>query len=336
VKLQLEALWDVCSTDADIKEALANLPKDLNETYERCLARIAGQYKDIASKVLGWVCVAAKPFKINQLREALAINTENGCLIRENLLPEQLVLKCCSNLLIQNSDNQVLLAHYSVRQFLVNRQIDVQVFSSRFELSSAELELGQLCVRHLTSSDYTLALQPSNIRKNMQIPLSPTAIEKLTEIIPSWSRSILPKPRTTWISLPQKASKTSSAIERPSFFEFAKEQWAPLMRGIVRDSNCYTKFQTLALEPNLSWRLHPWVPIGESLDSHYAGMLGWAIANHHIPLLDLLLGLRPKPKTDIFDLPLHHYSNLPPLHLASRKGNIKISQLILQECNPRN
>src|SRR5436305_7794422 len=136
VKLQLEALWDHCKTEADIKKALANLPNDLNGTYERCLTRIAGQDKDIASKILRWVCVAAKPFKINQLREALAINTENGCLTRENLLPEQLVLKCCSNILIRNYDDQVLLAHYSVRQFLVNRQADVQVFPSRFELSN--------------------------------------------------------------------------------------------------------------------------------------------------------------------------------------------------------
>src|SRR6202034_2205063 len=56
----------------------------------------------------------------------------------------------------------------------------------------------------------------------------------------------------------------------------------------------------------------------------------------HLPLLDLLFELQtPKPRTDIFNLPFCHYDNLPPLHLASRVGDAKYIQRLLQVCNPK-
>lgn len=136
------------------------------------------------------------------------------------------------------------------------------------------------------------------------------------------------------ISWPRNVSGSSTAAGLLSFFNLAREQWAPLTKGIVKYSSCWHRFRTLALEPNLSWRLHPWPPIGESIDSHYSGLLGWAISNTHLSLLSLLLGLQnPKPSSDIFQ-PLYHYDNLPTLHLASRKGDAEMVRLLLPLCEP--
>jgi ankyrin repeat protein len=58
--------------------------------------------------------------------------------------------------------------------------------------------------------------------------------------------------------------------------------------------------------------------------------------NRHLPLLDLLFGLQnPKPRTDIFNLPFCYYNNLPPLHLASRVGDVETIQLLFQTCNAK-
>ena len=341
VSLQLETLWDECYTDAAIENALANMPKDLSETYDRCLTKISRQHNRFAQKILPWVCVAIRPFKVSQLREALAIDPVTGCLdLDQGHIPSaQELLKCCSNLIIQDCNDQVLLAHYSVRQFLEDRKPDARLFPTGLELSTAGLELGEICVTHLTSPYYTLALQPSNMRRDLVVNVSPvieTVIDKLGEKIPYLGRLGLTNPRPARIPWPPKTSKATSIKEPPSFFHFAKEQWAPLTHEIAKDSNCWDKFRVLALEPNLSWRLHPWEPLGESLDSHFSGLLGWAIVNRHLPLLDLLFGLQnPKPRTDIFNLPFCHYGNLPPLHLASRVGDAKCIQRLLQVCNPK-
>jgi len=339
VSLQLEALWDECYTDAAIQNALADMPKDLNEIYDRCLTRISRQHNRFAQKILPWVCVAIRPFKVSQLREALAIDSATGCLNPDNMPSGQELLKCCSNLIIRDSNDQVLLAHYSVRQFLEDRKPDARLFPTGLELSAAGLELGKLCVAHLTSPNYTLALQPSNARRDLAVDVSPVieaVIEKLGQKIPYLGLLGLSKPRPMRMPWPPNTSRATPVQEPPSFFHFAKEQWAPLTHGIAKDSNCWGKFRALALEPNLSWRLHPWEPLGESLDSHFSGLLGWAIVNRHPPLLELLFGLQnPKPRTDIFNLPFCHYSNLPPLHLASRVGDAECVQRLLQVCNPK-
>jgi hypothetical protein len=279
VSLQLEALWDECYTDADIQNALANMPKDLREIYDRCLTRINRQDNRFAQKILPWVCVAIRPFTVSQLREALAINSVTGCIDQDNMPSVQELLKCCSNLITRDCNDQVLLAHYSVRQFLEDRTHDVRLFSTGLDLSAAGLELGKLCVAHLTSPEYTLALQPSNARKDFAVNVSPvieTVIDKLSANLPYLGLLGLAKPRPVRIPWPPKSSRATPAREPPSFFHFAKEQWAPLTHGIAKDSICWDKFRTLALQPNLSWRLHPWEPLGESLDSHFSGLMGYS------------------------------------------------------------
>ena len=336
MSLQLEALWDDCFTDADIRKALANLPKDLGETYARCLTKKGVQQSRFAPKILRWVCAAVEPFKIDQLREALAIDPKTGCLCRDELPSAQEVLKCCSNLITQNNNDQVLLAHHSVRQFLESQPADAQLLSNGFERNTAELELGQLCVTHLTSSDYSLALQPSNAGRGSTMQFSSTAVEIITEPVQSWMRPFFPKPRPVQISLPPRISRAPHATEVPSFFSLAKEQWAFLTHSIDKGSDCWPNFRTLALEPNFSWRWHPWEPIGQSLQSHYCGLLGWATAKQHLPLLHALLTSQEvRANMEIFNLPLYHHGNLPVLHLASRTGNIRAVELLLPLCDPK-
>ncbi|KAI9036894.1 uncharacterized protein KD926_001209 [Aspergillus affinis] len=82
------------------------------------------------------------------------------------------------------------------------------------------------------------------------------------------------------------------------------------------------KQAALVLDQNSTWNIHPWEPSGMSMDSHYAGILGYSIVEHHNPLLAVLMRARGlQPRTDIFRLPLHPYNNLLPLHLAATAGN---------------
>ncbi|KAL3443481.1 hypothetical protein BJX65DRAFT_198016 [Aspergillus insuetus] len=80
VSLQLDMMWEECYTDSDIKKCLENLPKDLSETYRRCISRINQRHSGLAYKMLFWVCVATKPFTIPQMQEHLPWTRKPGCL----------------------------------------------------------------------------------------------------------------------------------------------------------------------------------------------------------------------------------------------------------------
>lgn len=67
---------DICGQvcDRDIRETIQKLPKNLPETYNRILSRIAkmGNAR-LAQKVLPWVATAKRPLLLEELKEAIAI-----------------------------------------------------------------------------------------------------------------------------------------------------------------------------------------------------------------------------------------------------------------------
>ncbi|KAK2793669.1 hypothetical protein FQN51_001181 [Onygenales sp. PD_10] len=331
--LQLEVLWEECLTVDDIRGALRNLPNDLDETYVRCLKRIGKAQIRFAPRILRWMLVATRPFTIDQLGEALAVDPTTGHLDRDKIPSPQIVLKCCANLITRNTKDQVLFIHHSVRQFLIERRPNCLILPNDLGPNAAELDLGEICVAHLTSSDYSLALQASNKVQGATLNLNATIMTPLAETIPFFVRHFLPNPKQVQVTLPHTA-KPRNITQFPAFFTFAREQWAPLTRNITMDCRYWKKFQMLALEPSSSYRFHPWQPGGPSLDSHYFGLLGWSVANTHLPLLRLLFDSDIQtPRSDIFNLPLHEYGNLPVLHLASRNGNTEVVRRLLQKCN---
>ena len=97
----------------------------------------------------------------------------------------------------------------------------------------------------------------------------------------------------------------------------------------------WDSFRTLALQPNLTWRMHPWVSLGRSIGSHYSGLLGWAIANRHRSLIDILVHTNDRKMRDVFNLPLSHHNNLLPLHLAARVDDVDILSSLLPNCDPK-
>ncbi|KID84386.1 Ankyrin repeat-containing domain protein [Metarhizium guizhouense ARSEF 977] len=336
VHLQLEALWEECLTDADIFKALDDLPKDLSDTYDRCLTRINRRQSRLAPKILRWVCAARKPFTVNQLRQALAVDPGTGSIGEDELPPAKEVLTSCSSLITKDDIGQVLLAHHSVRRFLIDRRAHHQLFPRGFDLEKSETELGEICVSHLAS--YSLALQGwYQDKTSLTVQLTPPSWKMLIKPIPTFVKSLFPDPNPPRITLRRKVLPPPQAEEVVDFVGFARENWALLTRNIAQDSKQWNKFRRLALEPNLSWRWHPWEPIGESLDSHYSSLLGWSVANRHLPLLSLLFSSpNPKPRIDIFNLPLIHYGNLLVLHLASQIGDPQIMTLLLPQCNLTN
>lgn len=307
-------LWEECYTDAEIQTAMDNLPKDLSETYNRCLARINQKHNRLAQKVLYWVCVAIKPFEAAQMQEALAMDPESGLVDSKNMLPLKEIIKFCPHLVIRDSNDRIHLTHASVSQFLDERSAQVSQPWGDYTLNDARAELGDLCMTRLLS----FGSEESREGDRGQVDVS-QFLQVVKKQVPYAEALGLWTPRTAQIPWPPKLPQRRAMTEASTFFNFAKYHWARLTDGIHQSSPSWAKFTKIALEQDYSLRVQPWKSIGQSAASHCVAALGWAIANRHLPLFSLLLDTyEPTMDKSVFNIPLYHYNYIPLLHLAAR------------------
>ncbi|PLN76248.1 hypothetical protein BDW42DRAFT_188769 [Aspergillus taichungensis] len=326
VFLQIEILWDTCVSDAEIQHALTALPKDLEETYRRCVQRMNLQDPRIL-RALIWTRFAAKSLHIEELQEAVAFSVYDTSWERQRIPRSDFVIGSCANLLVlDSSDNHVRFAHTSISQFLDNNRDYIPGCC------------GELCIAYLSFSDFSLQLDR---------PTTQTAKTFLPE--PSWLlatlsgsqiiKNLFPvsKDQTHSVSLPLRFIHASLARPREQykFLHYATQHWTRHTKSITSGSGLYNKFTRLALTINDSWNIHPWTSGGRSHLSHIHALFGWAVKECHQPLLLLVLGLNNVTQ-HIVNIPLLGFhdigsvEDLTPLHYAAMRGHLRIVCELLQ------
>jgi ankyrin repeat protein len=335
--LQVEALWDTCFTDADIREALANLPKDLEETYRRCVERI-GNRNRYAPKVLRWVGYASCPLHIDELREAVAFDLQDRAWSADKLPNSASLISCCANLVVVDAtDQRVRFAHSSVKQYLEqNRGSEIIAYPANPK--QGELECGELCVSYLSFSDFGLQVEKNSHSK---LPFKPPdlianpALGTIGAVASKICGYIAPMPdpqsKSISIRMPRKSTPLPGR-KQYKLLDYAVANWAMQTKMITRESTVWNRFQRLAMNFNESWNIHPWIRGGRSQRSHLHGLLGWAVKERHIPLLEIVLDLETRyGLNDICNLPVIGGS-MPALHVASRLGFEDVVKLLLKIC----
>lgn len=142
-------------TSRAIQQALANLPKDLNETYDRMLARIHDDGRPDAIRMLQFLTYSWRPLALNELVDLVAVNrTESPAFDPCNRIkdPTRLV-RLCSSLIKSSSDGprtELSLAHYTVQEFLVS----VSIYKADFSPEAAHASLATVCMSYLRSIDH--------------------------------------------------------------------------------------------------------------------------------------------------------------------------------------
>ncbi|MCJ1384883.1 hypothetical protein MMC17_008001 [Xylographa soralifera] len=348
VRLQIEALWEGCFTDNDIRNALDDLPHDLDSTYRRCLDRIK-RYGNIdhAVKVFKWLGCASRPLHIDELKEALAFTLEDRAWHAGRTQTTKLIIGRCANLVIlDTADQRVRFAHHSVQRYL--SEPGEQSSEFRIMHQKGQLECGEFCINYLTFSDFGIQLQkhsnksvvlPSNIGSALAASTNNTAakwIYKATGIMMQKPGIPLPT-RNTHLLVPHLLVPTefTSAIDTSKFgfLSYATENWVNDTRFIQTESRIWPSFRSLAISPNSSLKIHPWPSGGQSYVSHLHGLLGWSVRKRHMPLLELFLSLGPEYRIhELCNKPLVE-DGLPALHLASRLGYENIVILLLPICS---
>jgi ankyrin repeat protein len=186
---QLETLRNCLPQN--VRRVLKDLPKSLDETYERILKEIGKVNPVQAYRLLQCLAVATRPLRVEELAEVLALDFDGV----EDGIPslnqawrwddkQQGVLSTCSSLIvIVNVNNRfsrtrvVQFAHFSVKEFLTSdRLANLEPDLSRFHirLKPAHTLIARACLAILLQSDH-------NNRAKSSSPLYEYAAMKLVE-----------------------------------------------------------------------------------------------------------------------------------------------------------
>ena len=154
---QLETLRQCFPTS--LRQILRELPKSLDETYERMLKNISAATRSHAHRLFQCLAVAIRPLRLEELAEVLTLDFDealqgipklNADWRRED--QEQAVLSTCSSLITVVHDGRsrvVQFSHFSVKEFLTSDRLAAAVGDVSFHhipLEPAHTILAQACL----------------------------------------------------------------------------------------------------------------------------------------------------------------------------------------------
>ncbi|KAB8339216.1 hypothetical protein FH972_022150 [Carpinus fangiana] len=339
VKLQIEALWLDCFCDEDILSALASLPSDLTATYGRCVARIPAATHDIAIKTLRWLAYAYRPLRVPELQEAVSFSLSDTEWDSQKIISPDLIISCCANLvMVDQSDYTIRLTHPSVKQYLSGAD-SLAFMEFHIDQVDAEVKCGEECVNYLSFSNFRLELQEQS-SKTARFPAPPPMKvlsglplpDFTSKISRFFQRESISSPSRIYINAP--GPQTRSVEEtKYKFLNYARENWTTHTKSISQASDTWARFRLLATQPSNSWKIQPWVSSGQSHSSHMHGLLIWASAEGHVPLLKVLFGETARHDIQKFCNIPSAQEGIPALHLASRLGFEDVVSLLLKVCD---
>ncbi|KAI9768828.1 MAG: hypothetical protein M1840_004642 [Geoglossum simile] len=149
VALQIKSLCLMKTDDATL-QALADLPKDLSETFSHILLRSEASGKPYQRRILELVTAAHRPLTIEELREALSVVPGDIVWNPARLLNDIFsTLTCCGSLLIVDEEElTVRLVHHSVKQFLFSGFKDSNNIA--YTIDSAKREMADIIITYLS------------------------------------------------------------------------------------------------------------------------------------------------------------------------------------------
>ncbi|MCJ1299174.1 hypothetical protein MMC08_001966 [Hypocenomyce scalaris] len=165
---QLDAL-QVCLTPHSIRTALKALPKDLDGTYERILAKVPEEYSQYALRILQALIVSFRAMTLEEVAEMLVVDLESDRRVDPDrrLLDPINVLNICSSLVTLSLEAAVghfrdptdkvwhlRLAHFSVQEYLVSYRIRTGA-ASQYDIDEAcaHTLMAETCLGYLLQFD---------------------------------------------------------------------------------------------------------------------------------------------------------------------------------------
>lgn len=155
VYCQLEVLRHCFPTN--VCRVIEELPKSLDETYERILKGVTKTHQEYAYRLLQCLAVASRPLRVEELADILIVDFKAGGIPILNAEwrwedQEEAVLSACSSLVtvvIDDGCHFVQFSHFSVKEFLTSERLansTGEPFQFYISLEPAHEVLAQACL----------------------------------------------------------------------------------------------------------------------------------------------------------------------------------------------
>lgn len=259
-----------------------------------------------------WIIFARRPLKVDELREAIAFDI-NDTEWDHAKIPSELLrlIRACGNLILINHETQeVQLAHYTVEQYLLDRNEKCQTY---FHITKEESnwKLAQICVAYLSFSDFGTQIIPYSdtttpkfaplenaVANQSLLPLGTVAVAAVRIITKFRGEKRVPTNVEYARHLPNLGPRNApiTLTEKYRLLSYVIDNWLwhseCFTRGELWASNDLRErllFEKLAVDKSLLFQFRPWEMIPVRRDLPYLVQLGWAISATHLPLLEILL-----------------------------------------------
>ncbi|GKT78695.1 NACHT and ankyrin domain protein [Colletotrichum tofieldiae] len=347
--------WAACQLDSlvtclhpqAIKAALEDLPRDLNETYQRMLQNIPSNLKSDSLRLLQFLVYAKRPLTLAEAVDIIATRVEveqRGFDVERRLLQFDDVLQYCPGLVSVvvgrwsgEFVKAVQLAHFSVKEYLV--------CESQFGLAIASIAITMTCLTYLndikdtgttrsTMAEFPLAKHAAEVwmEHGKEAEASEDIVQESIMFLQTqstferWSR-LYEEPDQPWGGDPDLP-------QAPRLYYACLGGLLKLSRGLIdggADFNAEGGFYGNALQA-ASWNGHQGIVqllLDKGADvnaegSNFGNALQTASLNGHQGIVQLLLdeGADVNAKGSDFG---------NALQIASFKGHQEIVQLLLDE-----
>ncbi|KIW79346.1 hypothetical protein Z517_05958 [Fonsecaea pedrosoi CBS 271.37] len=293
VVFQLES---ICAelTDEAILTALQSLPKDLPETFDRVLRKLAEKRTTnpaTCRKIFAIVAAAQRPLTLDELREATGVVPGDTEWDPRKLINDiqMAVSQCRSLLLIDEEDSTVHFSHHSVKQYIVSSPQDPSTRQFHVELPEADRNLGEVCVTYLNYNVFNTTLTRMGNHAAVQPQAITTAIVERAfprAAVSKVALKLLKREGGKDFDLSarlQEVGFKERKRENYSFLAYAKSFWLFHTRQFhTRRPATYQLWLGL-LSKNDMIGLLPWDP--EAWDGQSERVLQWAVENEHGALI---------------------------------------------------
>ncbi|KAM0136395.1 hypothetical protein ACHAP3_004625 [Botrytis cinerea] len=311
VQFQLEELCRM-ETDATIVKALQNLPRNLEETYDRLLGRIIEiERREFVKRMFDWIICSCRPLHMDELREAIAFTIGDKSWDATKI-PNDLrrLIRACGNLIMINEETlEVHLAHYTVEQYILHSQnSELAYFHTTKEASNRAL--GATCVTYLSFTDLEAqvtshhdivnpnmtglqdAVTTQSLRPRASQPSNlPVKAVKANSMFRNFNgnqRSNVDY--SHYIQIRKQGMPNQGFLDKYRLIAYLKENWLSHTKNFKEETHSEVGelFRDLLFNKQLTFSFKPWEKLSFG-DGAEIAPLCWAIAEENLPLLEELL-----------------------------------------------
>jgi ankyrin repeat protein len=231
VALQIKSLCSMKTDDA-IQKALADLPRDLSETFYRILRRSEGPGESYQKRILELITVAQRHLTTEELRGALSVDPGdavwNPAKRVNNIFA---ALTCCGSLLtVDEEDLTVRFVHHSVKTYLLENYKDSN--NVAFTEDDANKRMADIIITYLNYGvfDRQLATMTPQISAGATLSRIMDSTLDSSSSVRNLALKLLKSKETTDYNFGKTLAKTrgsphSRSMDEFQFYTYAKSYW---------------------------------------------------------------------------------------------------------------